>query len=383
MKIKINTRFLVLPLLSLAMIFAATQCKNVGPSEWPEPDPSVVNQLKISVFNGENGSSIQGYDIKLVLPDGSTQEFNTNTGAFSFDGTSEGTYVVTASKDGYLAESTIIEVEKAEDETYSTVTQHAFYLNKRGNANLVTPQGTTLFVESDLPTQTSIYFPNGALNTEQNVTVSFINPPVNDEGNKIVGDKIVLKGYHFSPDLTFPENARPVVTIPIDLPGVLEGDADIWFGTYDEVTGTWEKVQGTLNEDRTLASFEMPHFSTWFVFTGYRLIKVGESWSPWVFVAESDTCSAGVCGTYNFSVPPTALINQLISFGYNINLKAKDTRCVGPHFKYAQQLYSRVNLVTYEVYDYTGALLGAIQLPTKKFQWYVDEYYCHDQGGGK
>lgn len=384
MKIKINTRFLVLPLLAFAMMFALNQCKNVGPTEWPEPDPSLVNELKVTVVDGENGSTLSGYDIKLVLPNGTAKEFNSNTGEFSFDGTSEGTYVITASKDGYLTESTVIEVVKAEDETNSTVTQHAFFLNKKGEANVVPPQGITIYAPSDIEgTQTMISFPYGALSSEQNITVSFIQPLAKFEELTIIGERVPVKGYHFSPDLTFSENAMPTVTIPINIPSVTEGLTDIWFGTYDAVGGSWEMIPGTLNEDRTTASFVMPHFSTWFVFTGFRLIKDSEVWSPYKFVAESDVCGAGVCGTFIYSVSPNALINQLISLGYNINLKAKDTRCVGPFYKWAQTLEARVLLVTYKVYDYTGAYVGSIQLPTKKFQWKIEYEYCHDQGGGK
>lgn len=383
MKIKINTRFLVLPLLVLTMIFAFNQCKNVGPTEWPEPSSGVNNQLKVTVLNSETGASLQGYDIKLILPNGSTKEFNSNTGAFTLDETTEGLYVVTASKEGFLTENAIINIDQPEDEKYSAVTQQVFFLNKRGNTNMVTPQGTTLFVENDTPEQTVINFPYGSLSAEQNITVSFIQPSAKNEELRIIGERVVVNGYHFSPDITFPENAKPTITVPINIPSVLDGTSDVWFGTYDEVTGTWEQIMGTLNADRTAASFEMPHFSTWFIFTGYRLVKDVEVWSPWSFVAESDVCSAGVCGTFIYAVTPNALVNQLISLGYNINLKSKDTRCVGPHYKYAQQLFARVLLVTYKVYDYTGAYVGSIQLPTKKFQWMVDEIYCHDQGGGK
>lgn len=383
MKIKINTRFLVLPLLVLTMIFAFNQCKNVGPTEWPEPSSGVNNQLKVTVLNSETGASLQGYDIKIILPNGSTKEFNSNTGAFTLDETTEGLYVVTASKEGFLTENAIINIEQPEDEKYSAVTQQVFFLNKRGDTNMVTPQGTTLFVENDTPEQTVINFPYGSLSADQNITVSFIQPSAKNEELRIIGERVVVNGYHFSPDITFPENAKPTITVPINIPSVLDGTSDVWFGTYDEVTGTWEQIMGTLNADRTAASFEMPHFSTWFIFTGYRLIKDVEVWSPWSFVAESDVCSAGVCGTFIYAVTPNALVNQLISLGYNINLKAKDTRCVGPHYKYAQQLFARVLLVTYKVYDYTGAYVGSIQLPTKKFQWMVDEIYCHDQGGGK
>jgi len=382
MKIKNYTRFLVLPLLAFAMLFAFNQCKNVGPSEMPDPDASVLNQLKVSVVNSENGTALQAYDIKVVLPNGSTREFNGNTGAFTYDGTTEGTYVITASSEGFLAESTVIEVTE-QVEAVSTVTQHVFFLNKRGSTTIVPQQGTVLYVESDQPQQTVINFPPGALSSDNNVTVTFIQPSAKYEELNILGERAVLHGYNFAPDLTFPDNARPIITIPINIPSVTNGQADVWFGTYNETTGTWEKVLGTLNADRTTASFEMPHFSTWFVFTGFRLIKDVETWSPWSFVAESDVCSAGVCGTFIYAVSPNALVNQLISLGYNINLKAKDTRCVGPHYKYAQQLFARVLVVTYKVYDYTGAYVGSIQVPTKKFQWKVEEYYCHDQGGGK
>ncbi|HPE34073.1 MAG TPA: hypothetical protein PLI65_04680 [Bacteroidales bacterium] len=381
MKIKLNNRFLVLPLLAFAMLFALNQCKNVGPTEWPEPESPVLNQLKITAIDNATGESLQGFNIKLVLPDGSIKEFTQDAGVFTYDGTIEGMYVITVSKDDFLAENAIVEVSPADEELVSTVTQEVLFLNKRSEANLVTPQGTILYVDSDSETPTSIAFPYGSLSEDQNVSVTFIQPPAKHEELKVVGERVILSGYHFAPDLSFPENAMPVVTIPINIPSVTEGTSDIWFGTYDEATGTWEKIQGTLNEDRTLASFEMPHFSTWFVFTGYRLIKDVESWSPWTFVAESPECSAGVCGTFIYAVTPNALVNQLISMGYNINLKAKDTRCVGPHYKYAQILNARVLVVTYKVYDYAGVYVGSIQVPTKKFQWMVDEWYCHDQGG--
>jgi hypothetical protein len=380
MKIKINARFLVLPLLAVAMIFALNQCKNVGPSEWPEPDPQVLNQLKISVFDNESGSTMQAYDLKLVLPDGSSKEINAVNGAYTFDGTVEGLYVITASKDGFLAESTVIEVEKPEEESVSAVTQHSFFLNKRGSANTITPAGRTLQVESGMSIPTIIEFPQGALENDQNVTVTYLPPPAKHEELHVLGERVLLQGYHFSPSLTFPEDARPTITIPINIPSVTEGNADVWFGTYNEETGEWTKVAATLNEDRTLASFEMPHFSVWRMFTGFRLVKDAESWSPWTYVGQSEVCGEGVCGTYLFSVAPTALINQLIGSGYNLNLKVMDTRCVGPKFKWASQLYARVRLVTYKVYDYTGAYQGSIQIPTKKFQWDVLEYFCHETG---
>jgi hypothetical protein len=383
MKIKLNARFLVLPLLAVAMVFALNQCKNVGSSDWPTPDPEVINQLKFSVFDGETGSTLQSFDLKVVLPDGSSKEFKDNKGAFVFDGTLEGNYVVTASKAGFLAESVILEVEKAESENISTITNHFFFLNQRGSASVVPPTGTTLTVETSLSTPTEIYFPEGALTNDENITITYIHPVSKHDEMYIIGERLVLGGYNFSPSLTFPEDAKPTISIPIDLPHVTDGNADVWFGSYDETTGTWEKVLGQLNEDRTLATFEMPHFSTWYIFTGYRLIKIGESWSPWNLSVAVSECSEGVCGTFLYAVSPTPIVFELIQLGYNINLKAKDTRCVGPINNYIQTLQARVRLINYEVRDYTGALVGTFQIPTKKFQWKVELESCHDQGGGK
>lgn len=381
MKSKIYRQLLVLPLIAIAVLFALNQCKKVGPSDWPEPDANILNQFKISAINSETGEIVSNYQVNVILPDGTTKEFPSITGTLTFEGTKPGIYVITAEKEGFLSESTILEVTAPEMENYSTVVQHVFLLNKRGNANIIPVQGTTIQVQNDTPVPTVIQFPAGALNNDQNLTVTFIQPPAKNQEFLIMGEHVIVNGYHFAPDLTFPANAKPTITIPVNVPSVLNGESDIWIGNYNAQTGTWEKIKGELNADRTRATFVMPHFSTWFVFTGYRLIKDSETWSPWVFVAESSTCSAGVCGTFHYAVTPNALVNHLISIGYNINLKVKDTRCVGPHYKYAQQLFARVLLVTYKVYDYTGAYVGSIQLPTKKIQWMVDEYYCHDQGG--
>lgn len=381
MKIKFNTRIFSLLLLAGAIVFLLNQCKNVGPSDWPEPTPEVNNQLKVSVFTTEDGTTLQGYDVKVILPDGTVNEYANQSGTLTIDGSMVGDYVVTASKNGYLAENAIIEVEPLDEENVSAVTQQEFYLSKRGESNLVTPQGTMITVETDLAPAT-LEFPAGSLADDENVVVSFIQPPAKYENLKIYGERAILKGFDFSPDLTFPSNAQPVLNMPVNVKSVQEGRAPIILGTYDEETQTWEEIEGTLNADKTMASFEMPHFSTWYAFTGYRLIKDSFTWAPWEFVAESDTCGSGACGTYIWATTPNALINDLIAFGYNINLKAKDTRCVGPHFLYAQVLYARVRLVNYKVYDYTGQYLGAVQVPTNKFQWMVDEYYCHDQGGG-
>jgi hypothetical protein len=383
MKIKFNSRFFALLLLVSGLVFTINQCKNVGPSDWPEPTPDVSNQLKLSVLDGETGSAIQDYNIKLILPDGTTQEYSNETGTFSVEGAMIGKYVVTASKDGYLAENMTIEVEQVTEDNVSVITQEDFYLNKKGSANLITPQGATITVNNENGSQTTVQFPNNSIADEQNVSVSLVQPPAKFGELKVLGEYAVVRGYNFSPDLTFQENARPIVSIPVDIQSVTNGNSNIYFGTYDTETNTWEKIEGVLNADRTVATFEMPHFSTWYSFTGFRLIKTGTSWSPWEFVAESEVCSAGACGTYIYTVTPNALIDELIAAGYTINLKAKSTRCVGPHYKWAQQLYARCQLITYAVYDYQGAYLGSFQVPSKKFQWMVDEWYCHDQGGGK
>lgn len=383
MKIKFNSRFFALLLLVSGLVLTINQCKNVGPSDWPEPTPDVSNQLKLSVLDGETGSAIQDYNIKLILPDGTTQEYSNETGSFSVEGAMVGKYVVTASKDGYLAENIAIEVEQATVENVSVVTQEVFYLNKKGSATVVTPEGTAISVENENGSFTTVAFPVNSISSEQNVAISFVQPPAKYGELKVMGEYAVVRGYNFSPDLSFQENARPIVSIPVDIPSVTNGNSNIYFGNYDTETNTWEKIEGVLNADRTIATFEMPHFSTWYSFTGYRLIKTGTSWSTWEFVAESEVCSAGACGTYIYTVTPNALIGELIAAGYTINLKAKDTRCVGPHNWWSQQLYARCQLITYAVYNYQGGYLGSFQVPTKKFQWMVDEWQCHNQGGGK
>jgi hypothetical protein len=381
MKIKFNLRLLPLVVVAIAMVFALNQCKNVESSDWPTPTPDASNQLKLAVFDGDNGGIIQGYDVKVILPDGTVEEFDNESGTLTITSNLEGDYIITASKDGYLAENTILDVEKSEEENVSSVTQQQFYLSKKSDASTVTPQGTTLTVENDLEQQTTIEFPYGALQNDQDIAVSFIQPPAKHGDLKIVGERAIVKGYNFSPDMTFPENALPTINIPVNIPAVTEG-APLFFGTYDNETGNWEQIEATMNQSRTVASFEMPHFSDWYAFTGYRLVKNTVTWSDWQYVSESDTCGSGACGVFVYAVAPTTLVSNLISLGYVINLKVKDTKCVGPHFHWAQVLFARCRVVNYQVFDYTGAYQGSIDIPQNKFQWMVDEYNCHDQGGG-
>ncbi len=384
MKNKINSQFLALFLIAGSLIFSLSQCKNVGHSEMPEPTPYISSQLKLAVFDSDNGSSLQDYSIKVIFPDGTSKDYPNENGFLNMDinGAAQSTYIVTASKEGYLADIEMIGIDKIEENNISVVTQYDFYLNKKANASIVTPQGTTLTVENNLEQKTTIDFPYGSITSEQNVSVSFLQPPYKNGDLKILGERVLINGYDFSPDLTFSPNLKPTIHIPINVKNVLDGNP-IYFGTYDEQTKIWEEITGTLNASRTVASFEMPHFSTWYAFTGYRLVKTGTSWAPWTYVNESEVCSAGACGTYIFTVAPSALINDIISAGYAINLKVKDTRCIGPHYQWSQVLYARCQLINYAVYDYAGVLQGNVQIPMKVFQWMTDEWYCHDQGGGK
>ncbi len=310
MKIKFNTRLLTLVAFAIAMVFALNQCKNVGPSDWPEPTPDASNQLKLAVFDGDDGTSIQGYDIKVILPDGTTEEFDNETGSLTISSNLEGNYVITASKSGYLAENTIVEIEIAQEENVSSVTQQQFYLNKKSEASTVTPQGTVLTADNDLEQPTTIEFPYGALQNDQEIAVSFIQPPAKHGELKIVGERVIVKGYNFSPDLAFSEDALPTINIPVNISSVTNNLIPMLFGTYDLETGTWEIIEGTMNESKTIASFEMPHFSDWYAFTGYRLVKNTVSWGLWTYVTESDTCSSGACGTFVHSEPQTALITD-------------------------------------------------------------------------
>ncbi|MCP4076665.1 MAG: hypothetical protein GY744_10830 [Gammaproteobacteria bacterium] len=68
---------------------------------------------------------------KVILPDGTVEEFDNETGILTIISNLEGGYVVTASKNGYLAENTIIEIEKSEEESVSPVPLQQFYLSKQ------------------------------------------------------------------------------------------------------------------------------------------------------------------------------------------------------------------------------------------------------------
>lgn len=90
MKTKFYKQFLALFLLSGVMIFSLTQCKKVGTSDWPEPNPETVNELKIAVYDGDEGSLLSDLNVSVIYPDGIMQEFDIETGKLQFEGNQVG-----------------------------------------------------------------------------------------------------------------------------------------------------------------------------------------------------------------------------------------------------------------------------------------------------
>lgn len=373
---------LFLAILSV-IIVSLSKCKNVGPLELPEPTPKITNQIKLAVFDSEEGSPLVTYSINIEYPDGSIEEFNNQHGTLKIDEVAEGTYKISAYSTGYISDYEIINVVTDEIEDVSaTIIQQDFYLNKQGDTFMVFPEGSVLTLPNNLEQKTTLEIPSGAFLAPQELVISFLQPPKKNSTLKILGERMIIKGYDFSPEFTFPENAKPVIHIPIDVQSVKDG-TPIFLGAFNEETNTWEMVEGTLNESRDLATFVMPRMAMLRVFTGYRLKIKGHTYTPWTLVKES-ACSRGVCGTYNFVVVPTDLIQNMLELGVKLKMSITDTRCVGPHKDYKQVLYARCQLTIYEVYDHMGHKLGVIQIPVEKsIKWQIKEVWCHDQGGGK
>lgn len=383
MKTKFYKPIYALFLLAGVMLLSLTQCKKVGTSDWPEPNPQTVNELKVAVYDGAQGDLLTGLDITVIFPDGIMQEYTAESGKLTIDGNQVGTYIVTASKDGFLAQSSVVEVEQTPDNIIG-VTKQNFYLNKLGETKTVSTGETTLTINSDFDVNPTITFPEGAVASSTDVTVTFIPSPAKFGDFTVLGERAIQQGFNFSPDMTFPDNAKPVLKVPVTLPAVKNGDAPFLLGSYNEDTQEWEIIEGQLNADRTMATFEMPHFSIWYTFTGYRLI--GESgWSVYELSGQSENCSEGACGTFVYITNVENLIvSDMITFEANpFDFKVIDTRCIGPRYLYAQQLFTRCKLTNFKVYDYTGEFIENVsQIPMENFQWKVEESYCHHQGWG-
>ncbi len=383
MKTKFYKPIYAIVLLAGVMLFSLTQCKKVGTSDWPEPNPETQNELKIAVYDGEQGDPLNDLILTVVYPDGIMEEFTSESGKLTLVGDQVGSYILTASKSGYLSQSSVIDVEQSPEDIIA-VTKQDFYLNQIGETNTITTGETSFPINSDFDISPTITFPQGSVSANTDVTVTYIPTPAKFGEFEVLGERAIQSGFNFSPDLEFPADAKPVLEVPVTIQSVIDGDTPFLLGSYNENTQEWEIIEGQLNIDRTMATFEMPHFSIWYTFTGYRL--VGETgWSPYVLSGESETCSEGACGTFVYVTDvDNTLINDLISFGADpVEFYVIDTRCIGPRELYAQQLYTRCKLTNYKIYNYTGEFLENVtQIPMEIFQWKVEETYCHHQGWG-
>lgn len=380
MKTKSYKPLFVLFLLSGALIFSLTQCKKVGTSDWPEPNPETLNELKIAVYDGSQGDLLTNLTVSVIYPDGIMQEYESETGKLSIEGNQVGSYIITASKSGYLSSSNVVSLEET-PEGIVGVTKETFYLNKLGDMQMVDVNGSTITIESDFDQAPVLTFPAGAISSNTGVTVTFLPTPAKFGNFVVKGERAIQSGFSFSPDLTFNENAKPTLQVPVTLPSVKNGDSPFLLGSFNEDTQEWEIIEGTLNEDRTMATFEMPHFSVWYTFTGYRLVK-DETWAPYELSGQSEVCSEGACGTYVYVINGAALTG-MYDDNYTVDIKVVDTRCIGPRYLYAQQLYTRCKLNNFKVYNYTGAFVELLNnFPLEMFNWKVQETYCHHQGWG-
>ncbi len=383
MKTKSYKPIFALVLMAGVMLFSLTQCKKVGTSDWPEPNPETVNELKIAVYDGAQGDLLNDLTITVISPDGIMEEYSSESGKLSLEGNQVGSYIITASKAGYLAQSAVIDIEETPEDIIG-VTKENFYLNHIGETSMISTTETMVSISSDFQVSPSITFPEGAVSSNTEVTITYIPSPAKFGEFVVLGERAIQSGFNFSPDLEFPADAKPVLEVPVTIQSVIDGDSPMLLGSFNESSQEWEIIEGQLNADRTMATFEMPHFSIWYVFTGYRLVgEVG--WSAYLLSGESETCSEGACGTFVYITDiQSALVDNVIESSADpIDFQVIDTRCIGPRYLYAQQLFTRCKLTNYKVYNYTGEFIENVtQVPMEIFQWKVEETYCHHQGWG-
>jgi hypothetical protein len=381
MKTKFYKSFLTLFLLSGALVLSLTQCKKVGTSEWPEPNPETQTELKISVFDGDQGASMEDLTFSVIYPDGIMKQFESENGKLNLQSNQVGLYVVSASKQGYLTHSSKFTVEENPDGIVA-VAKENIYLNKLGTTNTVLTSGTSISIASDFEQNPTLTFPEGAVASNKDVTVTFIPSPAKFGEFKVLGERAIQAGFNITPDLSFPADAKPILELPVTIPSVISGETPFLLGSFNEDSQEWEIIEGVLNEDRTMATFEMPHFSVWYTFTGYRLV-IEETWSPYQMSGQSEACSEGACGTFVYAINLATLTGSMVDSNYPLDVKAVDTRCIGPRYLYAQQLFTRVLLYNYSVFDYTGEYIETLtSYPQQLFNWKVEEQYCHHQGWG-
>lgn len=384
MKTKSYKPIFALLMLAGVMLLSLTQCKKVGTSDWPEPNPETVNELKIAVYDGAQGDLLNDLTITVIKPDGIMEEYTSESGKLSLEGNQVGSYIITASKQGFLAQSVVVNVEETPEDIIA-VTKENLYLNHIGETASISNNETKVSISSDFEVSPTITFPEGAVSSNTDVTVTYMSSPAKFGEFVVLGERAIQSGFNFSPDIEFPSDAKPILEVPVTIQSVIDGETPLLLGSFNENTQEWEIIEGNLNADRTMATFEMPHFSIWYMFTGYRL--VGETgWSPYVLSGDSENCSEGACGTFVYITDvQSALLDDMITNGSNnpIDFQVIDTRCIGPRYLYAQQLFTRCKLTDYKVYNYTGEFLENVtQIPMEIFQWKVEETYCHHQGWG-
>ena len=383
MKTKFYKPIYTVLLLAGVLLLSLTQCKKVGTSDWPEPNPETLNELKIAVYDGTQGDLLSDLNVTVIYPDGIMEDFISESGKLTLEGNQVGTYIVTASKNGYLAQSNVIEVEQTPEDIIA-VTKQNFYLNQLGETATVSTGVTKVTIESDFNTEATITFPEGAVASNTDVTTTYVPAPAKFGEFVVLGERAIQSGFNFSPDMEFPADAKPILEVPVTIQSVIDGESPLLLGSFNENTQEWEIIEGQLNADRTMATFEMPHFSIWYMFTGFRL--VGETgWSAYVLSGQSETCSEGACGTFVYvtNIESTIVDDMIESDADPIDFKVIDTRCIGPRYLYAQQLFTRCKLTNYKVYNYTGEFIENVtQIPMEVFQWKVEESYCHHQGWG-
>ncbi len=382
MKTKILLNSLLLIMAILLSVTGLQQCKNVGPTDMPEPDFKANNQIIIKSFDNENGTALMGWDLCITKPDGGIIKHYDVDNPFKINEPTIGIYKIIVTMEGYVKEEVNIIVDSITHGTDAeTLILHDFYLNKTGESSMVSASGTTLSLKSTHQQNSTLDFPSGAFNNDQMLSVTFLQPSLRHGCIQIIGNRVVTEGYLITPHMVFQENHQPLLTIPLNNTNIIEC-APFYYGIYDSINQQWEMIEGVMNETKTYVSFKIPHFSKGYLFGQLNLHFIRDEWSvPERFA--SGGCDEGVSGNFTYKSPYNPIIQQLNASGQiYIQKISSGRRFRGPKKDYKQELWGSCLRRIFSVYDHTGKYLGNIEVPWHIFKITVEATKCHDQGGG-
>jgi hypothetical protein len=423
---------LIYRMTALAVLVAAVgilgSCrKNTGTTDLVIVPPIVpgVRQLSVSVLNSSNKDSLTGYTLSLKTPS-ALIETTVAGKKFVVDNPVAGTYTLTASLNGFIANSKTFSVVLPAQITASLYVDESIQLTKTAPVVVVTttaPATVTVKQVAEVPASpvvavltvpaaTVFTLPDNSKPVTVNISVTNIPTPAQSVPTVVVanvsekqaapvqvviGDKLPMKILDLQPSgLTFDKPMVIELSIADCYPKAMTiaekiaKQADLSLN-YVRKDNTVEKVAPDhFSADRNTVYFQITHFSQWFMTNNkVTVTKIGSSLSP---VQEKTAgCGEALAGSFVYTLRikyldpadpylPWLLSNEEIDLVYTVS----ESFAVDPLPGYSTKATWQCDLVNYRVVDTTpGGRSRDVAVPQSGRQVVVQRIICHNQGGGK